>query len=482
MQKNQYPAFPGKKKIIPMLTAVQEMEFQALFSWMGTADSYKYSHPEQFMDEIRGMFDYFENRGGEVDWVYFTGLRYYIVKYLGNRITKFQVEMFEKMAEAHGIPFEYELFMEVVNRFQGFAPVEIRSVPENELYPVQVPLFTVESISDLFSDEKVWSLVGFLETLLMKVWYPSAVATKSYYVKESLKTYFEKTSMAPDEAILFAYHNFGARSSTVHEQALVGGMAQAQVFRGTDNFASLKMLELFYGEDMSQYKSIPATEHSTTTSAGREMELEFVNRFVKKQVSRGNKLFAAVMDSYDIFSLVKKVVAKDSEVRTMLEENQAKLVLRPDSGDFFEILTFISEALKESEAVYKNGKGYLTSDIFSVIWGDGVNPKTIEGMAEHWVGLGMSMDILAFGSGGDLMQNVGRDDYKTAIKCSSVTLEDGSKRDVFKDPITDPGKTSKKGEVTTVKNKVTGEIYAVPNRNKLQPDEVDLMEVVYRGA
>jgi nicotinamide phosphoribosyltransferase len=36
-----------------------------------------------------------------------------------------------------------------------------------------------------------------------------------------------------------------------------------------------------------------------------------------------------------------------------------------------------------------------------------------------------------------------------AFKCSSVTVE-GEKRDVFKNPVTDPGKVSKKGELMVV--------------------------------
>ena len=64
-----------------------------------------------------------------------------------------------------------------------------------------------------------------------------------------------------------------------------------------------------------------------------------------------------------------------------------------------------------------------------------------------------------FGSGGDLMQNVTRDTQQFAIKCSSIktvrATADGMGNpvyttvDVFKDPITAPGKKSLKGRVTT---------------------------------
>jgi nicotinamide phosphoribosyltransferase len=58
----------------------------------------------------------------------------------------------------------------------------------------------------------------------------------------------------------------------------------------------------------------------------------------------------------------------------------------------------------------------------------------------------MSAENFAFGSGGDLMQNVSRDTLKFAMKCSAIKVN-GEWRDVFKDPITDSGKRSITGRV-----------------------------------
>lgn len=51
--------------------------------------------------------------------------------------------------------------------------------------------------------------------------------------------------------------------------------------------------------------------------------------------------------------------------------------------------------------------------------------------------------------------SLNRDTLGFAIKCSSITLKDGTLRDVFKDPSTDKGKTSKKGKVTTYFDRAT---------------------------
>merc|ERR1711959_321405 len=63
---------------------------------------------------------------------------------------------------------------------------------------------------------------------------------------------------------------------------------------------------------------------------------------------------------------------------------------------------------------------------------------------------GWAVDNSAFGSGGALLQKLNRDTMKCAFKCCSITV-DGKEIEVFKDPITDPGKKSKKGRLTLEK-------------------------------
>merc|ERR1712099_171585 len=60
---------------------------------------------------------------------------------------------------------------------------------------------------------------------------------------------------------------------------------------------------------------------------------------------------------------------------------------------------------------------------------------------------GWAADNLAFGSGGALLQQLHRDTQKCASKCS-YALVNKEGVDVVKDPITDPGKKSKKGKLT----------------------------------
>merc|ERR1712113_317597 len=82
-----------------------------------------------------------------------------------------------------------------------------------------------------------------------------------------------------------------------------------------------------------------------------------------------------------------------------------------------------------------------------VIQGDGIDIKSLEMVLQAMMDKGWAADNLAFGSGGALLQKLHRDTQKCAFKCS-YALINGEGVDVVKDPITDPGKKSKKGRLT----------------------------------
>ena len=112
--------------------------------------------------------------------------------------------------------------------------------------------------------------------------------------------------------------------------------------------------------------------------------------------------------------------------------------------------------LERHFGITRNSKGYKVLNNVRIIWGDGINAGTIGSILRVCVDMyGYSADNLAFGSGGALAQIVNRDDQKFAMKCSSAYVS-GKWIDVFKDPITDKGKISKKGRVTLFKDAQRG--------------------------
>ena len=150
-------------------------------SLVNTGDSYKLSHFSQYPSNMVSQYDYMESRGGVYPATVFCGLQYYLKKYL-TAPTSEEVIKAATRAEAHGVPFDKEGWLHIVSL--GYIPVTIKAAPEGMLILTGHPLVTIES-----TDPKVPWVAGFLETLLMKVWFPTSVATKAYYVKQMLAYY-----------------------------------------------------------------------------------------------------------------------------------------------------------------------------------------------------------------------------------------------------------------------------------------------------
>ena len=90
---------------------------------------------------------------------------------------------------------------------------------------------------------------------------------------------------------------------------------------------------------------------------------------------------------------------------------------------------------------------------------------------------GQSAENIAFGMGAALLQKVDRDTQRFAMKASAICI-DGDWRDVYKDPVTDPGKRSKAGRLALVKQ--NGEWGSV-RLDQADPDQNRLFEVFRNG-
>lgn len=420
------------------------------------ADSYKYSHASQYPHNMVSMYSYMESRGGVYPATLFFGLQYYLKKYLSTPITAEEVTEAHTYAIMHGVPFDYHDWNYITKVLRGKLPVRIRAVPEGSVIPTGNVLMTIES-----TDKRVPWIASWLETLLLKLWYPITIATKSHFMRQTLLEY------GPKDWAKFAYHNFGDRGATSVEAAAIGGMAHlAAGFYGTDNFNSLSYANRYYHSEIAGY-SVFATEHSTTTSYGKDGEEQFV--YDQLLANPDAPIMSFVADSYDVYNFTDFCTKPGSRIRELVESRpHQKFVFRPDSGEPLLVLE------KMLDIMYANGvmtsgdfkSKSIASPNFGLLWGDGITPQTIENILMYFTCVQYyAPENFVFGSGGDLMQNITRDTQKFAIKCSSITTEHWSTiefggdmtttvdHDIFKDPITDPGKTSKKGKVTTAVNR-----------------------------
>jgi nicotinamide phosphoribosyltransferase len=404
------------------------------------SDSYKYSQFNQYPPKTTVVYSYIESRGGVYDATVFFGLQAFIKEYLtGPVVTMDMIDEAEALITAHGEPFNREGWEYIVREHGGNLPVIIKAVPEGTIVGVKNVLATIEN-----TDPACYWLTSFLETALLRaIWYPTTVATNSYENKKLILDYLEKTG--DPTSIDFKLHDFGARGVSSLESAGIGGAAHLVNFMGTDTVEALLFARRYYGADVAGY-SVPAMEHSTVTSWGRENEVDSYRNMVKQNGKPGG-IVSAVSDSYDIFAACE---LWGTELKQDILDSGATLVVRPDSGDPAVVVKQCLQILEKYFGSTRNAKGFKVLNNVRVLQGDGINHASIRSILYTITLAGYSADNVVFGQGGALLQIVNRDDQKFAMKCSAA-LVDGKWVDVYKDPIHDKGKQSKKGRVTLFK-------------------------------
>jgi len=251
--------------------------------------------------------------------------------------------------------------------------------------------------------------------------------------------YLEKTG--DPSGIDFKLHDFGFRGVSSVESAGIGALAHLVNFLGTDTMQALVVAAKYYNQVDNVGYSIPASEHSTITSWGQEGEVKAYENMLDAYAD--SPLRACVSDSFDIYNACENIwggVLKDKVLNL-----KGTLIIRPDSGDPKTVVLKVLDILWDKFGGKINAKGYKVLDPHvRVIQGDGVNYESINQILFAVTRHGFSIDNIAFGMGGGLLQQLDRDTQKFAFKCSSITT-DGVEKDVWKDPVTDKGKASKRG-------------------------------------
>jgi len=289
-------------------------------------DSYKQSHFRQYPPEARTIAAYVEARPNPfAEELVFFGLQAFLLGYLAHPISRADIDEAEEVCAAHGVPFNREGWDAVLADHGGFLPLEISALPEGMVAPTGVPLVQVENI-----DPRMPWLTTFIETALLRgIWYPTTVATLSGKAKQVIHAGLLKTSDDPMGQLPFKLHDFGARGVSSAESAALGGLAHLVNFQGSDTMEALLAARRFYGADMAAF-SIPAAEHSTMTSWGRDRE-EAACANMLRQFKTDGKIVAVVSDSYDLDRAIADIWG--GSLREQILAEGGTLVVRPDSGD-----------------------------------------------------------------------------------------------------------------------------------------------------
>ncbi len=439
-------------------------------------DSYKVSHAVQYPSDTTEIDSYFESRGGEFRESVFFSLQYFLRRYLeGKVVTKEKIDEAERFLTAHLGPgiFQRSRWEYILEKYDGRLPVEIRAVPEGTVVPTHNVLMTIRN-----TDPECFWLTNYLETLLVQVWYGCTTATISREMKKIIKTGLEKSGDI--SGLPFKLHDFGFRGVSSVESAGLGGAGHLVNFQGTDTVAALEVCDEIYHCPMAGF-SIPAAEHSTITSWGREGEIDAFRNMLE-QFPTG--LVAVVSDSWDIYNACKYLWGRT--LRKEILNRNGTLVIRPDSGDPTKVLPEILNILGNEFTYLTNDKGYkvLPSQV-RVIQGDGIRRSTLKGIVDSILEAGWSLDNVAFGSGGGLLQDCNRDTLNFAFKCSSATVK-GEDRPVFKQPVGASWKKSKKGKLALVNDPVFetvhGSTWATVSYNEAAKFGGDKLVPVFRNG
>ncbi|MBN3726597.1 nicotinate phosphoribosyltransferase [Burkholderia sp. Ac-20379] len=412
-------------------------------------DSYKASHFLQYPPDATAMFSYVESRGGRYARTLFFGLQMLLETHLSRPVTHAMVDEARDFFALHGEPFNEAGWRRVVERYDGYLPLRIRAVPEGSVVPVGNVLMTVEC-----DDPELFWLASYVETILLRIWYPVTVATRSWHLRQTIRAYLERGDDDLSQ-LPFKLHDFGSRGVSSAESAAIGGAAHLVSFMGSDTVLGVLAANRCYREPMAAY-SVPAAEHSTITAWGRDGEAD-AYRSVLARCGKPGGIVSVVSDSYDLFAALD---LWGGPLRQAVIDSGATLVVRPDSGDPQAIVLRTVRALDASFGSTVNGKGRRVLNHVRVIQGDGVNEASIEAILAALDAAGYSAGNVVFGMGGALLQQVDRDTQRFAMKCSAIRRGE-TWQPVGKDPVTDPGKRSKQGRLTLQRHRATGDYRTV---------------------
>lgn len=419
-------------------------------------DVYKMGHLEQYVPGCNMVYSYLLARSDKkFEKTVFFGLQYYLKQYLSVRLEPWMAEEFLKYrSKILGTPNSSEIERKIRALCAlGYWPLRIKAVPEGTVMETRNVLMTMVNTHPDF----YWA-VGYVESLVLKVWYPTTVASCSYAYRKTVDAYFAATV---DDSLhflkQFSVHDFGYRGDSSEEGAALSGVAHLLSFTGSDTVPALPFAEQFYGarDDELVMASVPASEHSVMCSFGRDDELAAFRNMLRLYPTG---IVSIVSDTFNIYRVVSEFATALKE-EILARPEGSKVVFRPDSGNPEYIICGDPNAdygtpeergcIRLLEQVFGhtvNAKGqWVLNAKVGLIYGDGMYLERYIRTLQRLEDMGYAACNLVIGVGG-ILRNHSRDTLGFALKATYVEV-DGLPREIEKDPVTDTKKKSHRGLV-----------------------------------
>jgi len=400
--------------------------------------------------------------------------------YLEVQITKEMIDEAEIEINQQGFDFARDVWDYIVEKHNGYLPLKIKAVPEGKPVPVGTVLVEV-TVTD--KKLRVASIASYIETVLQRgVWKPTTVASVCRSIFDFLSEKAKFTG-ADESYVNYALHNFGSRGADSTESDIIASIAHAVLFSGSDCAQANRYIKYYYHTNKSYTSSVIASEHSTMAANAVAVRKDDYKAAVKMldrlehvldRIDAGCTylipVVSIVIDLYDPFRFAREFIGTRLKDRVIeLGKRGGKVVLRPDSGSPVEVPIVILDILAECFGYTTNDKGFkVLPSYIGVIQGDGMNQKSLRQLVDNVIENKYCISNIIFGMGGGLTHGGSRDQFSFAQKATARETLTGEVFDLFKDPITDSGKRSLTGIVTT---------YYAKDSNRIFSDRTSLMDI-----
>lgn len=225
----------------------------------------------------------------------------------------------------------------------GYLPLEIRSIPEGTLSPVQVPLFTIQNTHPDF----YW-LPNFLESVISAETWKTITTATTFWQYRKLSEAWAAETCDNNLHVPFQNHCFAYRGESGTHDAAQSEFGQLINSMGTDTIPAILYAMRYYNmKGKFVAGSIPASEHSVATTnigfiVGRlksehpdlsldELrflaEVEFLKRYITEIFPKG--FVSYVADSYDFWAIITRAALI---LKEEIMARDGRVVFRPDSG------------------------------------------------------------------------------------------------------------------------------------------------------